>query len=810
VSAAERSCPGCGGELPAGDESCSACALTTATATAAEHTMTAPTVAGDPIAGAELDASVPTQIADYRILRELGSGGMGTVFEAHETKMDRRVALKILSRHHGSAEKADQRFAREAWIAGRLSHPNLVKVFERGDWQELSYYSMELVHGGSLHDVIRNMKQWGRDDGLGLEFGTPAYVQWAIDMIIAAARGLDYAHRQGIVHRDIKPMNLLLSKESRTVKITDFGLALDQEASRMTTAGKVLGTVIYMAPEQITGSSREVGPRTDIYALGVTLFELLTLELPFVGETQQGYMNAVLTVEARRPSKLNERVGRDLEIVIRKALEKAPQDRYASARDFADDLENVLHFRPIQAQPPGRVLRLWKWTRRKPFQTALILIALLGTPTFGYLFSRAIEHRRLEREDRIETLWQQVRWHSQRSEDREILAPSTEILELDPGHLRARESRAMALTALAERAADDAERNEFQRRALQDATHIVDLQPDEAWSHRLRAFLLREFGREDEAARAEELAAQAGYTENTAEDIFFDAHLAFAGGDFERAAEMFSDLQVLRPASTDPVEFRALALEELGRIEPAIQDYRMVVALDPDDFIAHYNLGRSLTRAGHLEEGARYLRKGLLLEPENALAHQALADNYLEQGRLATAEGDLESAMEWFVSAEEEARLALASDPGQAWTHVNLGASLMEQNRLLAEPSSERIDEAVSHYESALELWKNDTGHPAYGAALENTCDALIQAGELSRALQVCLEVTERWPDGAIGFYNLAGVHAQMGNRDAALAALERDVDLGDDDWGYLEADPWFESLRSDPRYVELIARMKR
>src|SRR5262249_18466705 len=162
------------------------------------------------------------------------------------------------------------------------------------------------------------------------------------------------------------------------------------EATRLTTDGAVMGTLVYMAPEQILGRQREIDARTDVYALGVTLFELLTLELPYAGATQQLYTSAVLTSEARRVRRINRRVGRDLEIVIGKALEKAPRDRYLTAAAFGDDLERVLALRPIEAVPPGQATKAWKWVRRRPVHAALAALLVVGIPTVPYLGWRAI------------------------------------------------------------------------------------------------------------------------------------------------------------------------------------------------------------------------------------------------------------------------------------------------------------------------------------------------------------------------------------------------------------------------------------
>jgi serine/threonine protein kinase len=287
-------CPNCNGTIPPGADDCPRC-RTVAVADASAATRNA----------------LPERIAHFAIRRELGAGGMGAVYLARDERMNRDVALKLMSRSQGS-EKSERRFEQEAWIAGRLDHPNIVKVHERGTWDGYPYFSMEVVEGGSLAEVIANMRRTGRDDAWDLTFGSSPYIHWAIRMVIEAARGLDFAHRQGVVHRDVKPMNLLLSQKLGTVKIADFGLAIDVEVTRMTTAGAVLGTISFMAPEQIRGEGERIDARTDVYALGVTLFELLTLELPYTGRTQQLYMSQVLTSAARRARSLNHRVSRDL------------------------------------------------------------------------------------------------------------------------------------------------------------------------------------------------------------------------------------------------------------------------------------------------------------------------------------------------------------------------------------------------------------------------------------------------------------------------------------------------------------------
>ncbi|HXV75039.1 MAG TPA: protein kinase, partial [Candidatus Polarisedimenticolaceae bacterium] len=713
----------------------------------------------------------PKRIADYEIVRELGHGGMGTVFEADESRMNRRVALKVLSRHHATSAKAGLRFEREAWIAGKLDHPHLVKVFDRGVWQELAFYSMELVEGGSLHDVIDNMKRWGRDDRIGLEFGTREYVDWSITQIITAARALDYAHRHHVIHRDVKPMNLLWSREHATVKVADFGLAIDSDVSRLTTTGKLVGTLAYMAPEQLLGRTDAIGAGTDVYALGATLFQLLTLELPYGGESQQLYMNAVLTSEARRPSKLNRRVSRDLEAVIGRALEKNPRDRYASAAAFADDLENVLRFRPVLAQPPTWLNTLGKWVRRRPVHAALVAVLLVVVPALGVLGLRARQHARVQRQLQVEELWTGARWLFLNRRDREFLERTERILALDPGHLEARRARAGAWLNLALETDGD-ERRTTEERALDEVLRIQQLEPERAWPHALEAIVLERLGRDEAAERARQAARTLASDPPHPDDLMFRARQIRGTGDLDETLRLLDELLARAPSNLAAIQFRGHVLAESGRLEPAIADFRFGTVLAPDDFYGYYQLGRLYVEAGEVERGEEQLRQALELARDDELFLENLSDEYLQWGRRALADGQTRRAADCFIAAEHHARRSIELGPTLVWAHVNLGASLMERYRLAEPQVPELANEAVEHYARASALLREpgtDRDVSMHAAVLVNTCDAMIQLGQLERALESCHEVVERFPDDPLGHYNLAGVYALLGRTDEAL-----------------------------------------
>jgi len=737
---------------------------------------------------------------------------MGTVFEAFEEKMGRRVALKLLSRHLSASQKAASRFVREAWIAGKLNHPNLVRVFDRGELDEISYISMELVDGGSLHEVIRNLKLWGKDERWNLEFGSREYVNWAINQIVAAARGLDYAHRHKVFHLDVKPANLLLNRDPLIVKVADFGLAVDAEGTRITTVGTVMGTVAYMAPEQIRGRRDQVGPWTDAYSLGVSLFELLTLDLPFAGATQQLYMNAVLTAEAKRPRKLNERVSRDLEVVLHKSLEKDPKDRYLSAAALADDLENVLHFRPILAKPPGPLARTLKWARRKPMHASLAAALVLGTPALAILSYRTIQRQRLVQALDVQHWTEEARRLNHDERFQQALPLLDKILAKRPDDAETLRTRSLVFYRLADQEKQADRRQRWRAKALEDATRLIRSQPQAGWPYRLRAFFLRRFGRVAEAERDESSAEARRAPGSELRNLDIEGMLAMEAGRFEEAVRIFSQIIEQRRDASEARFFRASAYRRLGQTGKAMTDFEVAIALAPSDSVARIDLGQLLSDSDELERADKELRKAITIDPRSAPAFESLSNNLIRQGKKEAASGNKDAARGYFKQAEEAARQALRVDDQRAWAHSNVGVALMEQNRLAQESNPASMAEATREYEKAIALagtgvkWGSDA---ILRIALANQCDALIQLRDLQEALRSCERIAQLEPTNPVNHYNVAAVYALLHRTDDALRALEKDFNLGDRDYQTLVDDPCFESLRSNPRFISLLKRMK-
>jgi formylglycine-generating enzyme required for sulfatase activity len=318
--------------------------------------------------GAAASGTWPS-LPGYEILGELGRGGMGIVYQARQTQLDRLVALKVIlaGGHAGAADLV--RFRTEGEAIARVQHPHIVQVFEVGAHDGLPFFSLELCAGGSLEKKLA---------------GTPLPPQEAARLVETLARAMQAAHQAHVIHRDLKPANVLLTADG-TPKITDFGLAKKLDEVGQTASGAILGTPSYMAPEQAGGKSTQVGPAADIYALGAILYECLTGRPPFKAATPLDTMMQVVQDEPVPPRQLQSGVPADLETICLKCLAKEPNRRYASASALADDLRCYLAGEPVQARPAGHLERTFKWARRRPALAGLLGVTLLALVSLAVL-----------------------------------------------------------------------------------------------------------------------------------------------------------------------------------------------------------------------------------------------------------------------------------------------------------------------------------------------------------------------------------------------------------------------------------------
>ncbi|MBU0756159.1 MAG: serine/threonine protein kinase, partial [Planctomycetes bacterium] len=318
-----------------------------------------------------IDESRERIFGDYRIIREIGRGGMGVVYEAEEISLKRRVAIKILPSHLSFSDHAVQKFRREAEAGGRQVHPGIVVVYAVGSHNGIHFISQELVgHGYTLADRIEELHNSGKLP--------PDYFRQTAALLVDAAAAMEHAHSSGVIHRDIKPSNILLTQSGKP-KITDFGLAKVEDALALTRSGDFAGTPYYMSPEQASQQrGHGIDLRTDVFSLGVTLYEMLTLERPFKGKTSHEVLTSVLHDEPADPRRINCRIPTDLAVICLKAMEKEREQRYATMGDFHRDLDRFLKGEAILARPAGAGTRLWKRIKRKPAFSAAIALAFLS------------------------------------------------------------------------------------------------------------------------------------------------------------------------------------------------------------------------------------------------------------------------------------------------------------------------------------------------------------------------------------------------------------------------------------------------
>ncbi len=441
-------------------------------------------LAGDPTGAQPLKVPTVDQLGDYRILREIGRGGMGVVYEAEQVSLGRHVALKLLPPQMLRDSRQKHRFERKARSAAKLHHTNIVPVFGVGEHEETPYYVMQFILGQALDEVLAELRQMqagkpaeppeatrtkdgllGRDisavdiarslltggfcsggsgianaqrhddptiaetpddapskalrtpaasgrhsgslssssvslmgmgsssAGRGVKGKKPAYWQGVARIGAQVADALEYAHKQGIVHRDIKPSNLLLDARG-TVWVTDFGLAKADDQRNLTHTGDILGTLRYMPPESFEGKTDH---RSDVYSLGLTLYELLALR-PAFGEKDRGRLiHQVTTEEPERLGRLNPEIPRDLETIVHKAIERDPAHRYATAGELTADLQRFLDDEPIQARRLSQTERLVRWSRRHKAVAGLLAILasvlVIGFTVMAVLWTRAESNR---------------------------------------------------------------------------------------------------------------------------------------------------------------------------------------------------------------------------------------------------------------------------------------------------------------------------------------------------------------------------------------------------------------------------------
>jgi serine/threonine protein kinase len=564
---------------------------------------------------------------------------MGVVYEARQISLNRKVALKVLSANLGLTPKAVQRFHREAEAAAKLHHTNIVPVYATGEEHETHFYAMELIEGPSLDRVIRQLRssETGQPLGKGIStksrlsparmVATGSYVEGKIPveqigehpaetegggqsaplgvgspslnsdchyfdtvakMSAEVADALEHAHKNGIIHRDIKPSNLLLSPDGR-LSINDFGLARILEQPGLTLTGEFVGSPLYMSPEQITAGRTPLDHRTDIYSLGATLYELLTLQPPFTGERRDAILAQIIHKEPKAPGKLNKKVPRDLETICLKALDKDPDQRYQTAGAMADDLRRCLNRFAILARQVGPIGRLVKWIRRRPSLAAALACAVTAVLVAAFTMYQAhvAEQRHLATLRQAEE--QHVAARRQQAIERAMLEAMSGNFDAAEGALQeavlagASTGQARMIDGLLAQ-----QRGDFAKACLR-LEQAVQLMPDSVAARAMLVVALQSAAQHEKSD--EQLRALEGLSPTTPEDYLFKAR-AEMEEDWDLALRTLNDAIRLynRPlARLIRAQVRANQVSDTAKVadaEEALKDARAATDLLPNNVLA--------------------------------------------------------------------------------------------------------------------------------------------------------------------------------------------------------------------------------
>jgi eukaryotic-like serine/threonine-protein kinase len=698
----------------------------------------------------EEDAGEPLPaFPDHEILGRLGRGGMGVVYKARDTELDRIVALKTIADGQYATPDQRERFRAEAQAIARLRHPNIIAIHAIGEHERRPYLSLEFAEGGSLAQRL---------------LAGPMPTREAAEMLETLARAVQAAHQAGVVHRDLKPSNVLLTAEG-IPKVSDFGLAklLDADSKR-TLSGQVLGSPSYMAPEQAEGHAKLVGPPADIYALGAILYQALTGRPPFLGDSQLETLKLVVTNDVVAPRTLRPDVPRDLETICLKCLEKEPSRRYASAQDLADDLARSLEGRPIRARRTTPPERAWRWCRRNPglAATTLAAAALTGILAIGATVS-AVTYR-AQRDQIAEDL---VRIQHSEGKAR------VNLIRAQEEEARARHSTAAVQAVL-----------EFFQSKVLAAARPKDQEGGLGKDVSLRAALDTAVSG-IERAFAGQPVAEAAIRDSLGETYYYLGEPEQALAQFERAVALHKQVQGLdHPDTLRSMDNLAHIYQDAGRVAEALDLLgetlkRRRIKLGPDHpetitsknnlAVVYQGAGR-MTDALPLYEQALEQRRTQLGpdHPDTMFSMNNLASAYREVGRLA-------DALPLFEEALRRRRAALGPD------HPD---TLMSMNNLAnAYREATRLPEAMALQKEAMERQEAQLGpdHPDTLLSMSNLALVYQAAGRLPDAVRLLEETLRRrtsklgpdHPETLVSMSNLAVAYDDAGRRKDALPLFE-------------------------------------
>jgi len=668
-------------------------------------------------------------LGDFELRREIGRGGMGTVYEAWQRSLQRIVAVKVLERHVSATAKAVLRFQREAQAAAKLHHTHIVPIYAQAETDGVYYYAMEFIEGCGLNAIIADLRGTAAPDASTVDLAEtvalspsrgasqpaethasnasshgsgviiapdPAVRTSAEDFNYIAshladvADALDYAHQRGVIHRDIKPHNLLLGVDGR-MRISDFGLARLAEQPGVTITGEVIGSPLYMSPEQISGNPENVDHRADIYSLGATMYEWLTLRPPYPGETRERVISMILSSEPAALRSLNAAIPQDLETICLKAVERNRERRYQTAAEMRDDLRRYLASRPIVAKRTGMALRAAKFVGRHQLTSLAAVAAVIALSLTWALHVKqqtvrqqtAVAVQAKESEDLVLDLISRLPL-----ELRGPLRMAEAAVPMAKGMLQSEQAESIwggasggdgsassvgTPTALARRAAGElyktvappnwpapsfaaedeasAHLKEAVERSVagnaEEALKLLDtyleVKPDDFEARQLHALLSGQIGRYDRmASDADYLLALRGQAPNG----FLWRGLALLLLDqVDRSLEDLSQASAMDRESPWAKALRGLALVQVGRALEALPYFEEVLSGSPGLVVARLGRAMANAAAGRPQDAVADATEVIRVEPNNADALTIRGDCYLLLADFAAAASDFQRAM---------------------------------------------------------------------------------------------------------------------------------------------------------------------
>jgi tetratricopeptide (TPR) repeat protein len=732
---------------------------------------------------------------DYELLEEIGRGGQGVVFRARQKSLNRTVALKIIGLGQWASKAHIRRFRLEAEAAASLDHPCIVPIYEVDERDGSCYFSMKLIEGSQLDEVVKR---------------TPMPVRQAAELMAKVARTVHYAHEHGILHRDIKPGNILLDVKGEP-HLTDFGLArLLESESTVTRTLEVLGTPSYMAPEQAAGNNTKLTNATDVYGLGAVFYQLLTGHPPFAGGTTFETVRLVLDTEPRQPRLWNPKIDRDLSTICLKCLEKDPHRRYPSALALAEELERWLRHEPIRARHTGVFTRGKKWLRRNPTTAAFILVVAVSMAGVLWELPRVQEERALVRRTNLSA-----------QEKARLEAEQTNNPAAYDAYLRGR--------AFPGGWHLDGAVRLFQEAVKLDPNFVL------AWAYLSMAQSQSYWLGTDPSAARLAAAKDAPDRALALDPDLPETHLAlgyyryYGQRDYTGALVEFRQAERALPNSADVILALAALQRRLGHWDEAIAEQRRAVALDPRNFHASFNLTTTYMMMRRFPEALATVDRVLAWQPTNIDALSQKAEIFLATGDLQAAEPLLLTNPQIdpiflravcplfqrrYAAAIEILLRALATETDRVARNIEkllLGLSEQRAGDVAAARATYR--DAAQDFNRQIEKAAPDSfaaglTHAFLGQAYAGLGEAPSAIAEGQKAMAI--DPSSKDPvEGPVKEERMANIYALLGDADHTIPILKRLLQIP---YGFaitpakLRLDPIWDQIRNDPRFQELVS----